>query len=190
MARRVIFIKNPSSGSNFRTINGGGGGAPRPKKPRKPKATPSTPAPSGPFEGTGGARYTPTPSDWFVGNTTNPLDFGSYDPNAAGTGPYLQEFTEFQDPLTLLGELYDIFTGVAQGGNIQFAYGTVGTMKFGAGTFWDDAQQERFGANRQLFRHAPSVFGATPSNPFPKLPNKGVPGLNPNRNKNRPWWAK
>ena len=186
MARRIIYIKNPSSGSNFRTINGGGGGggAPRPKAPKMPRPSPLPPTPTGPFEGTGGAHYAQTPSDWFIGNTTDAIDFGNYDPNAPGTGATELDFTPtFLDPQTLLGILYDIATGTAEGGNIQFPYGTPGTLK---GEF-GDLSYEAFDANRQLYRHRPNVFGATPSNPFPTI---GVPGLNPNRNKNRPWWAK
>lgn len=43
MPRRTIYIQNPSSGSHFRTIDGGGTSSPRPSKGRKPKTT-STPS--------------------------------------------------------------------------------------------------------------------------------------------------
>jgi len=114
-----------------------------------------------------------------MGNTADPLDFGNYDPTAMGIGPYSQEFTEFQDPLTLLGKLYDIFTGVAEGGNIQWGPGTPGTLK-------DDLSLElaNMRINAGLYKRGtnPAFFGGTA-----KLP--GI-GLNPNRNKTRPWWAK
>lgn len=66
MPRRIIYIKNPSSGSNFRTLGGGGGSSPRAPRQSTPRA------PSAPTYGTGAVGYagnytqgTPSWSQWY-----------------------------------------------------------------------------------------------------------------------------
>jgi hypothetical protein len=189
MSRRIIYIKNPSSGSHFRNIGGGRAGAPttnpkQPKAPLTPKAPKIPKSPDYADNGMSGANgYMPgyqAPSNWFIHTPSEAaLNFGSYD--GPGVGPYEQVFTPTFTPAeTLLGEIYDIFTGVAPGGNIQWEVGDPGVLKYMEGGLAGDLATEAAGRN------------ATESNPFFYQGTGQVANnyLNPNRNKKRPWWAR
>jgi hypothetical protein len=152
---RIIYIRNPSSGSNFRTIGDGSGGGSRPPKAKKP---PKTKTPSGAPNGwtltdSGAWR---SPNGAIYQNTGEWRTFGTHNNYSyQGQTPYTQEelarfqLLEFQDPTTLLGDLYDIWVAhVAQRGNVQYPYGTPGTLVFGAGTAWQDFNQEQADAGR------------------------------------------
>jgi hypothetical protein len=113
MPRRVIYIKNPKSGSNFRTINadkksGGSGGSlferlglnqlgkkPKPFKPNGP-GTQYTP---GTAQLTGGAYYKTPGSNWFSGGWAAAMDvtpgYGNFGtPSGAQVGPYDTNFPQ------------------------------------------------------------------------------------------------
>lgn len=187
MPRRIIYIRNPSEGSNFRTIDGGGGTGTRPpprgRKPKKPPlSTPSgwTMTAWGAWRSPTGAIYAATPSDWitFRPNTTSflysPDNYAGQVSGAEYDFTYGQQV--FQEPSTLLGDLYDIMRGVAQRGNIQWAPGTPGTLIHDPNSLLGQLMQEQADAGRSDY-----------TNFYPgKLPNQNLAG---NRFDPRPWWA-
>lgn len=219
MPRRVIYIKNPTRGSHFRTIEGGktggasgkvislgpnlmdpiiewmlrgGSNAPK-KKAKKAKGIPYTP---GIFIGTGGARYKTAGKNWFKAPLEpGVIPYGLSDMIEHLAALYEQQYTQdFQPALTILGALYDLSQGIDPNtGDIMPAFGTPGTLQFGAGTPYMAAQAELAASGFQLFPHDPLVFGSTApnkarsGNPFPGRPGQYyAPGKAPN--KPRPAW--
>jgi hypothetical protein len=87
MPNRVIYLKNPTSGSHFRTIGGGSGSSS--KKPRKSKSKPngtSKPSypgqyvPPGTFVNSNGAIYAAANPNWAINNS-------GYSSHPSGTTP-------------------------------------------------------------------------------------------------------
>lgn len=88
MPRRIIYIKNPSSGSNFRTINADQSNAtinnPRSRKPKRGPSNTQPPPfqlPTIKFPGTPGAVYSIDPAEFVPGfdahiQGSKPSDFG------------------------------------------------------------------------------------------------------------------
>lgn len=186
MPRRIIYIKNPKEGSNFRTIDADGGGPkpPRPGLPRPPKGKRPSP-PKYPLTLTGGGIYKPPPSNWFIHQPGKP-NYGNL-PNY-GVGPYEQTWTsDFVPPTTIWGDLYLIAMGVDPAtGNILHGWGTPGTLKpfpqmsFGYGETWKIELYKNLGKSEGFFgKLTPEGFVPTPPS-----------YLAPNRNNKRPWWAK
>lgn len=200
MGRHVIFIRNPSSGSNFRTVNGSGSGSKKPpkgKQPPKPK-TPQNmfPTPIGSYYGTGGAIYKSVETDWkkkhpnpsFSNIYAAVSGQGTYDPNAPEvTGIWGPEFIP---PESLIQDFYDIFIAqVGPRGETQLPYGTPGTLVWLAGT--DMGPTGGGGGQAPFWLISPAVAAATyhgiggafiPG----ELPNVGMA---PNRYNARPWWT-
>jgi hypothetical protein len=196
--RRVIYIKNPKSGSNFRTINGSGGGGGRKWTPNPNGSTlfdiigiqPWQPLPNGPginysqgtWTGTGGAVYNTPASNWFVHHPSAP-GFGNY--NGPGVGPYQAPvFEQFQPAQTIWGSLYLIASGIDPNtGDILPPYGTPGTLRDEISlTLANQAIDAGWGGISG--GKNPAYFGDTG-----KL-SSAYWGKAPNRNKKRPWWAK
>jgi hypothetical protein len=143
MTRRVIYLRNPSEGSNFRTINGsGGGGGTRPPKKTKTKAPkpPSSGWRPGPTPGTWvsprGTIYKATPSNWLTFHDNPGMGYMD-DVNSSGgqsTGLYdAFEFgttLEYEGPNTLVGDLFFILNGVDPERGVALPpYGAPGTLR-------------------------------------------------------------
>jgi hypothetical protein len=177
--RKAVFAKLKKKG---------GGSTPKPPKaPKPPKGGGSgwTPGQTpGTVVGTGGAIYGTPAQDWYQAGQQAPAahTWGNYQ-TENGVGPYEQQFTPtFTPPETLWGELYDIATGVAEGGNIQWPAGTPGQLTAIAGTIWADPFYEQVAAG-----NLPPGYGTIVGGVEAELPGTY---LNPKRNKKRPWWAK
>jgi hypothetical protein len=176
MARKIIYIKNPKSGSNFRTIGGAGPSAPKQSKTPKTPKTPKTKLVdnngfiNGLTDAFGNSLYgnnaSPgwqinNPKPQFDNNTSySGLNFGTA-PDY-GVGPTLTDFTDpFKPPETLRGVIYDSLRGVGPKGNIQWLPFTAGSFKLiHTGNY-------------------PSWKG-----------DLRTTTLAPNRNDPRPWWAR
>jgi hypothetical protein len=168
MPRRVIYIKNPKSGSHFRTIDGNSGSGGR-RSGNNSGGIPQSvldwtknahrkgfkkdgkgiPYRGGVVTLTGGARYNRPDSNWFIFQPQQGYsNFGTLPGNRVG--PYEQEWTpEFQPASTLLGRLYDLARGIhPETGGVVPPLGTTGTLKFGAGTMWMSLTQEQADTGR------------------------------------------
>jgi hypothetical protein len=146
--RRIIYIKNPKSGSHFRNIGGGGGGGGSSgsgSTPSQPPSGSNVPTWNGTeWSGQGDeatsiptwnqAIYSDTPSDWAIGGsgigTSGIPEYGG--PGNVWEGQYTAPtFEEFVPSETLWGMIYDIATGVdPYTGDYQPALGTPGTLIF------------------------------------------------------------
>ena len=178
-ATSILFNLNPN------------GWGKKKKKPFKAKGPGIPGHAAGTWVGTGGAIYGTAASNWaYRPQEKQPIVNANLNEIKGGVGPYVAPvFATFQPARTIWEGLYLITKGVDPDTGKQIApYGTQGTLRFGAGTVWMDLQQEEFDSNRQIdYRHAPAVFGTTPSNPFPTLPSNYTT-LAPNRNDPRPAW--
>jgi hypothetical protein len=102
MSRRIIYIKNPSYGSHFRTLNGGGGSSKGPKLPGAPKS-PSLPTPSpsnsgGPYtNSSNGAIYQSASSSWAIGTRRRRRPNPTSTLPSYGVGPYDTSFLDLPD---------------------------------------------------------------------------------------------
>jgi len=174
MPGRIIYIRNPSSGSNFRTLQGTGTRPPKtktPKKPRKPKTEPP-PDPS-----IGQPIYS-SPGSW-IKKGKNPSFSDPLYPQPTGdiwaTGPETTGIwgPEFIPPESLIQDFYDIFIAqLGERGNIQWPVGTPGTLR---GMMELDAV------------HMAQEMGVNISGNYPgEIPNTN---LAHNRYDARPWWT-
>lgn len=166
---RIIYIKNPSSGSHFRNLGGsrssGGSSGPRPPRPPRPPKTPS-----GPPEPTDNSDYGympgpgPAPSDWATPDyEDDPYgNFGTPTPGLDGVGPYEQEFSLtpaeaaylYSQDTSFGIQMYNLLVhGIDPSGlaSALLPYGTPGTlepfyeMKMGAYETWRGPHDDRFG---------------------------------------------
>lgn len=135
MPRRIIYIQNPSEGSHFRTIDGGGGSSGGSRSPRRGKGVPYTPTPytpsipPGTVALTGGAIYAGTPSGWGnYGNVQNPVYPGM---SVGGTGGmYEQQYSEDESDAAYGNIFLDILSGIDPfSGDTISPYGTPGTLQ-------------------------------------------------------------
>jgi hypothetical protein len=188
MPRRVIYIRNPREGSNFRTLDGGGSSprtprAPKPPKPPKPPAGGGTTSTPGTIELTGGAIYNTAASQWYISNAAPaPHYFGQLPGYGIQLDNTTPEFDDFTPAETLWGSLYLIAHGIdPYNGDVLAPFGTPGTLR-PLGPLASQFANEMIGRN------------ASASNPLyhggiTDLPS-GYTVKHPNRNQKRPWWAK
>ncbi len=195
MPRRIIYLRNPSAGSHFRTL-GGSSGAPRTGTSRTRSSKPSLPPNT--YQTSTGARYKTTPGNWAINNADPSyihyadLDYGDgiHPTNLGpfGAGAYQQQWTaDFEPASTLLGQLYDI----AQGYDPDTGAGlpnmnTPGVLKFGVGTVWMNIQAEIMDKGAQGYS-----LNGNPINPLVVGGEMGlIPPAFPNApaNYSRPAW--
>lgn len=135
MPRRIIYISNPSEGSNFRTIDVGGGGSSKPPKSKKPKAPPLT---SGWTLTSWGAWRSPSGAI-YANNAWSPTNRprNNFNQTPYAQTPYSQDYLDsfglldFEPASTLLGQLYDVWIRGMDPyrGDIMMPAGTPGTLK-------------------------------------------------------------
>lgn len=187
MPRRIIYLKNPSSGSHFRTVNrDGGGGASgsarlpkggasaqvgfmfylfnwmatghKDKYAKRVKKGKGISAAPGVFIGTGGARYKGAPSSWFQKKRDTSADGGYIDLQYLTPGPYDALWSAF--PFDDLGSVNHYAM------NVQPAFGTPGTGFY-------DPFANQWNYFNQPYTWTPSTAADLPS---------GLTGIDPNWN--------